>query len=145
MKVFRPATEEDKAFLRELDQDAYRDVVVAQFGEWDGRLQAQNFEKKWKTQNYQIIEQDDRAIGAIWVSEESDHIWLREIQISSTYRDRGIGTAILQGLMKEAKASGLRLRLRVLTANRAKMLYERLGFQTTGKHEETHYWMEYTP
>lgn len=141
----RAATERDKAFLRELNRDAYQDIVAEQFGEWDDEVQAQNFEKKWQAQNYQIIESDGRAIGAIWVSEESDHFWLREIQISSTYRDQGIGTAILRELMEDARIAGSYLRLRVLTANRAKALYERLGFRTTGMHDDTHYWMVYTP
>ncbi|NKB60320.1 MAG: GNAT family N-acetyltransferase [Alphaproteobacteria bacterium] len=140
----RPATDKDKPFLVDLQRDAYRAVVLEQFGAWDDDFQAAHFEEKWQAQNYRIIERDGKRIGAIWTSREPNHLWLREIQIASTYRNRGTGSELIQALIDEARASGLPLRLRVLTANRAKALYERLGFRTTGMHENTHYWMEYS-
>ena len=35
------------------------------------------------------------------------------------------------------------VRLRVLTDNRSKALYERLGFKGIGMYGDTHYWLEY--
>lgn len=121
----------------------YEGVVIEQFGAWDEAFQDQYFEAKWAIQNYQIVEQDGLRIGAIWVSKETDHLWLREIQISPSYQNSGIGTKLLTMMMDEAARSGLPLRLRVLTANRAKTLYECLGFNVIGIHEDTHYWMEH--
>lgn len=141
----RPATERDKAFLITLQRDAYREVVRAQFGVWDDEYQAANFERKWLSSDYQIVEQDGHRIGALAVSREPDHLRLREIQLLSSHRNRGIGTALILRLTEEATAAGLPLRLRVLTANRAKALYERIGFQVTGMHADTHYWMERAP
>jgi GNAT superfamily N-acetyltransferase len=145
LKELRPATDRDKEYLMNLHRDAYRDVVIEQFGAWDNAFQAVQFEEKWRKQSYKIIERNGRPIGAIWLSTEADHLWLREIQILSAYRNKGIGTQILLGLIDEARCLGLPLRLRVLTANRAKLLYERLGFRTTGMHGDTHYWMELAP
>lgn len=121
----------------------YEAVVIEQFGAWDEAFQNQYFEAKWAIQNYQIVEQAGLRIGAIWVSKETDHLWLREIQISPSHQNRGIGTKLLTMMMDEAARSGLSLRLRVLTANRAKTLYERLGFSVIGMHENAHYWMEH--
>jgi GNAT superfamily N-acetyltransferase len=137
------ATEEDKTFLKNLNREVYEPVVVRQFGAWDGAFQDKLFEEKWGIQNYQIVEQGGQRIGAIWVAEEPDHLWLREIQISPPHQNQGIGTKLLMKLIDEAGRSGSPLRLRVLTENRAKILYERLGFKVIGMHESTHYWMEY--
>ena len=141
----RPATDQDKSFLRHLNEEAYKAVVGEQFGVWDDRIQEEHFENKWKTEQYQIVEKNGRRIGAIWMTRESDHIWLREIQVSSEHRNLGIGTDLILGMIDDARALNLPLRLRVLTVNRAKRLYERLGFRTTGMFEDTHYWMEHTP
>ncbi|MCG8546182.1 MAG: GNAT family N-acetyltransferase [Alphaproteobacteria bacterium] len=141
----RPATDDDKAYLKRLGEDQLRDVVVAQFGAWDDHLYRRCFEERWRKQTYQIVEMDGRRVGALWATREADHIWLRQIFIETSYQNQGIGTAMLRELMDEAGAAGLPLRLRVLTANRAKALYERLGFETTGMHADSHYWMDYTP
>ena len=138
------ATEDDKGFLKDLNREVYEPVVIRQFGVWDDAFQDRHFEEKWAVQNYQIVELSGQRVGAIWLSEESDHLWLREIQISPPHQNRGIGTKLLMKMMDEATASGLPIRLRVLTENRAKALYERLGFKIIGMHGDTHYWMEYT-
>ncbi|MGH1483483.1 MAG: GNAT family N-acetyltransferase [Geminicoccales bacterium] len=138
-----PATEEDKLFLKDLNREVYESVVVEQFGAWDDAFQDRHFEEKWAVQEYQIVEQAGQRIGAIWVAKEPDHLWLREIQISPSHQNQGIGTELLMKVMDEAGKSGLPLRLRVLTENRAKALYERLGFKVIGMHGDTHYWMEH--
>lgn len=138
-----PATEEDKHFLKNLNREVYEPVVVRQFCAWDDNFQDKIFEEKWLVQDYQLVEHDGQRIGAIWVEKEPDHLWLREIQISPSHQNQGIGTKLLMKLMDEAGQSGLPLRLRVLTENRAKILYERHGFKVIGMHGDTHYWMEY--
>ena len=144
MMRWLPAREDDKHFMKTLNREVYEPVVVRQFGAWDDAFQDRHFEAKWAAQDYQIIEIAGQRVGAFWISKEPDHFWLREIQIAPTHQNKGIGTELLMKLMKEATKSGLPLRLRVLTENRAKALYERLGFKDIGRHEDTHYWMEFS-
>ena len=138
-----PATEDDKVFLKNLNREVYEPVVIRQFGVWDDAFQDRQFEEKWAVQNYQIVELSGQRVGAIWISEEPDHLWLREIQIAPSHQNQGIGTKLLTKVMGEAKTSGVPIRLRVLTENRAKALYVRLGFKDIGMHRDTHFWMEY--
>ena len=145
MLTLRPANEEDKDFVRRLNADSYKAVVGAQFGLWDDGAEQEVFERKWAEQQYQIVERDGQRLGVIWTTRETDHIWLREIQVCPSHRNRGMGTALITQLTDEARALQVPLRLRVLTANRAKALYERLGFRVTGLYEDSHYWMEYDP
>lgn len=139
----RPATEDDKIFLKRLAREVYQDVVTKQFGCWDETLQDKHFQEKWSRHNYQIIEQAGQKIGAFWISREPDHLWLSEIQIAPSHQNQGIGTVLLKEALREARALGLPLRLHVLIENRAKALYERLGFNVIGMLENTHYQMEH--
>lgn len=58
---------------------------------------------------------------------------LVDIGLAPRYRNRGIGTAILEALIEEARAAQLPVRLAVAASNaRALRLYLRLGFISIG-------------
>lgn len=139
----RPATDADRRFLKRLNQRAYEPVVTAQFGDWDEALQGRIFAGKWSAQRYQTVEKDGQRVGAICVLRAIDHVWLGEIQIAPAHQNQGVGTRLLRELIGEARALGVPLRLRVLIANRAKALYEQLGFVVVGRHEDTHFVLEH--
>lgn len=137
-----PATDADKEYFRRLNELSYRDVVTQQFGAWDDDLQSRNFDLKWPDQAFEKIFEGDTLVGGIRVQEFPDHIQIMEIQIHPNHRGRGVGTMVLEQEIRRASALRKPLRLRVLLLNRAKSLYERLGFVETGR-DETHYYMEY--
>jgi GNAT superfamily N-acetyltransferase len=140
----RPATLVDHAFLRELHHTAYRDVVVRQFGSWDERAQDDWFEKGLSLAVMSVVEVDGVPVGAIGLSSAPDCLHLIELQILPHWQDRGLGSALLDRQLSEARARGVPIRLRVLLENRARTLYERKGFLITGE-TETHYLMEWKP
>ena len=125
---FATRTEEDKDYFRLLNEHAYRDLVVKQFGFWDASVQSDNFETKWQEQNFQKIYVDDVLIGGIWVQEFQGYHQLREIQLSPDLRNKGFGTRLIKGEIRKAKLAGKKLKLRVLIQNPAFELYKRLGF-----------------
>jgi len=63
------------------------------------------------------------------------------LAVKVDYQGRGIGTAVIEELNRQAGECGLPLTLSVLKGNPAKALYDRLGFIVT-KEEDTRYWME---
>jgi len=141
----RKATEADKQFLRQLFTRVYEEVVTRQLGEWDDEAYDRYFEDSWPGNNYQLIERDGEALGAMWVERQSDHIWLREIQICPEHQSKGIGGRLLQQLIEEADTAGLPIRLRVLKQSRALPLYEKMGFTVVGEHKDSHFWMACQP
>lgn len=67
------------------------------------------------------------------------------IQLLPQHQGRGIGTSLIDVLFKEARDEGKRLTLQVLKVNdRARQLYERLGFSTV-EETDTHYLMKAAP
>lgn len=127
-----------------MNRIVYEDVVQSQFGEWDEQFQSSYFDKKWQEQAFRIIELNGRDIGAIWVVSHSNHLRLREIQILPEFQGQGIGTCLIGDLILRARREHLPIRLVVIESNRARVLYERLGFRVTGDASESHYQMEYS-
>jgi GNAT superfamily N-acetyltransferase len=56
---------------------------------------------------------------------------LTQMYLLPSHQNRGIGTSLIRKLALEAKESGRPLRLRVLSVNPARRLYEREGFRVT--------------
>jgi ribosomal protein S18 acetylase RimI-like enzyme len=140
---FRPATARNKGFLAALHERCYREVVIAQFGGWDKKLQRGFFEKKWDPARWQIATVQGTDIGAVSVQRHPDHVFLAEILIDPRFQNQGFGTELLRQIFGDAAKDALPVRLQVLRRNRAYRLYERLGFVQTGQ-TDTHILMERT-
>ena len=79
-----------------------------------------------------IILLNGRAVGRMLVDRTETPMVLRDIALLTEYRNRGIGSRLLQDLMTEAASAGKPIRLHVVASSPAVRLYERLGFRSTG-------------
>ena len=75
-----------------------------------------------------VIELDGEPIGRLYVDRAPVELRLMDIALLPEHRGRGIGGAIVGGLIDEARAAGLPVTLHVEAHNPARHLYERLGF-----------------
>jgi len=78
--------------------------------------------------DWDVVEVDGRPVGRFYVDRMDDEIRIVDIAIAPDHRDRGIGSALIAGVLAEARRSGRRVTIHVERANRARALYERLGF-----------------
>jgi GNAT superfamily N-acetyltransferase len=138
----QPSAPEDEPFLRKLNQLAYEPVVVAQFGSWDPIKQREFFDAKWRTQTYSIIVANALPIGAVSSIRSEDAVTLLELLILPAHQNAGVGTRVVQQLQDEARSKQVPLLLQVLHLNRARRLYEQLGFRII-ESTETHYRMRW--
>ena len=70
------------------------------------------------------------------MSDEGDHLYLSRIEVLPEVQGRGVGTAVMNGLMRQGRT----IRLRVFTNNaRARRFYERLGFIVDLESEDEHH------
>ena len=134
----------DEAFARGVNHLAYRAVVTEQFGSWDEADQDERFQQKWSRGGYQLIRCDGVSVGLLKVVEEPDHVFLSELQIHPDHQNRGLGAEVIARVVADATKRRLPVRLQVLLANRARRLYERLGFEVCGE-TETHVVMRRNP
>jgi len=140
----RLASHSDTNFARHVHHAAYHDVVVRQFGLWDEEEQDRFFEEDWRSGRFNIILFTGFPCGYSRVDVNKDSIIVHELVISPEFQRKGIGTAILNQIIKEAETTGMPVRLGALKANRAVGLYRRLGFRDVDS-TETHVSLEYRP
>jgi GNAT superfamily N-acetyltransferase len=136
--ALRTATADDFEFLHALKRAAYREHVVATYGAWDEQWQRDRLASRFDPAAVQIVVVDGQAVGQLVVVWDEDPVFLVAIELVPEVRGRGLGTAILLDVLDRARGKKKGVRLQVFEVNgRARRLYERLGFLTTGS-TETH-------
>jgi ribosomal protein S18 acetylase RimI-like enzyme len=133
----RPTTPGDDAFLRRVYAGVREEElsVVAWTDEQRDTFLAQQFEAQdayyrehYQPATFDVIELESDPVGRLYVVRWEDEIRIVDISLLPEHRGRGIGTALIRALLDEAAAAGKRLSIHVEVHNRARRLYERLGF-----------------
>lgn len=128
----RRATDADTDTARRIHHEAYHDVIIRQFGSWDEKLQDRFFDEDWNPSAFEVILIGDEVCGYSRVAREPDYMFIYELVLSPAVQNRGIGTNILEGVIKEARQNNVPIRLHVFKENRAQELYRKLGFRDLG-------------
>ncbi len=121
----RVAIWDDVEWLEPFYESVMRPYYIELNLEWDST----KFREYFNPQSTKIIQFDDIEIGMIRVEERADCVYLADLQIRDEYRNRGIGTSLIESLIRSASIANKPVRLRVLRGNPAKNLYLRLGFR----------------
>jgi GNAT superfamily N-acetyltransferase len=151
--TFRPIRAGDEDFLYEVYASTRRDELT-QVGWTDAEqevflrmqftAQHRSYLAQFPAGEFQIILWHERPIGRLYLERRRDEIRGIDIALLPAYRQTGIGTAILRDRLDEAARDRKPFRLHVARANRARRLYERLGF-TTLQDDGVYLFMEWTP
>lgn len=150
--TLRPARSDDEPFLYDLYCSTRNEDLSA--GEWNSpqqemllRMQFLGQQQTYKAQypraDHDIILLDNLAIGRVMVERSDEEIRGVDIALLPAYRSSGVGGAIIQDLLDEAHRAGKPFRIQVVRTNRARRLYDRMGFREIGD-TGTHYVMEWT-
>nr|WP_319556243.1 GNAT family N-acetyltransferase [uncultured Vibrio sp.] len=88
--------------------------------------------------NFDILFNGD-VIGAIRLAFDNDGCYIRDLQVSEKYQNKGIGALALAECERLAIESGVnRLKLRVFKISPAFHLYERVGFVVDNSDDRFH-------
>jgi ribosomal protein S18 acetylase RimI-like enzyme len=90
-----------------------------------------------------IIYLNDRRIGLLKATEHQDYIEIIQIQIEPKYQGKGIGENLIKSIIQKASTNKSYVMLSVLKENKAKKLYERIGFHMVEENENS-FIMKYT-
>ena len=149
----RVITEADQPFLRQLYASTREEeLAVVPWSEeekqaflaFQFKAQHSFYQSQFKQADFWIIEQAGVSIGRLYLDRRSDEIRIIDIALMPTYRDRGIGTALLNIILAEGRAKNQPVRIHVEHNNRALNLYRRLGFRQIDE-EGVYYLMEWAP
>lgn len=131
--TLRPATPADFDFLFALHRAAMRAYIEPIWG-WHEDWQLEYFHEKYDSRQRQIIQVEGQDAGVLVVERHADELYLGLIELLPAFQGRGIGAAIVRGLIAQARAEGLPLGLHVLRTNAsARRLYERLGLRVVAE------------
>ena len=134
----RPESPADSPFLcalygdvrsEELAQTGWPLEQVEAFLRSQFDLQTRAYRATFPDAEFSLILCDGRSAGRIYVARLRDEIRLVDLALAAEHRNRGIGSALLRGLVAEADQASLPVRFHVERSNRARHLYERFGFQ----------------
>jgi ribosomal protein S18 acetylase RimI-like enzyme len=103
--------EQQEAFLR-MQYDAQRRSYLMQLPE----------------AKYWVIRYDGAAVGRLIVERTAEEIHVVDIALLPEFRKRGIGSTLMESIIKEASQAAKTVRLHVERFNPALRWYERLGF-----------------
>lgn len=132
----RPETPEDEPFLRrvfecaraaELELLPGNDEQRAAFLDLQFRAQRAHYHRMYPHGSFFVIFFEGDPIG-YWVVNQTESIHLVDIALLPEYRGRGIGTQLIESLIRESEATGKAITLNVEQFSRARRLYERLRF-----------------
>lgn len=145
----RPATDGDHEDLLAVYAGTRADeLVLTGWTEAQCRaFVAMQFDAQWRhyTQHHprsqcQLIVADPGGdcLGRLWVDRDAHRLHVLDLALLPAARGQGIGTALLRGLMAEARQRGVALTISVEIHNPARRLYARLGFQPQGEPQGVH-------
>ncbi|MEA3184276.1 MAG: hypothetical protein QOJ74_753 [Ilumatobacteraceae bacterium] len=118
------STRED---LRPLGPEVFDGLVGMQF-----RAQSMSINLDHPRAERKIVLVDDAPVGRLVVDASADEVEVIDIALLPQYRNHGIGTGVLRGVLAQADRIGRAARLHVEKQSRALHLYERLGFSICG-------------
>ena len=138
----RPALPDDEAFLL-----ALRKATMTEHLDRAGEPTDADAHRARLLHRYEVAQVIciDGAPAGLLKAYRSDNGWfVEQLQIAPALQGRGIGGQVLRIVLRAAEADALPVTLHVLKGNRAKRLYERLGFETVGE-DETQFHMRLAP
>jgi GNAT superfamily N-acetyltransferase len=135
--ALRPATKDDLELTYEITRDAMRPYVEATWGEWNEGDQLLKHQANFEPSTTRLVLVGGKESGLLSTEHEPQFLWLMKLYLLATFRNQGLGSALLGIVVSEAEEVQKPVRLRVLRANMsAKRFYLRHGFALVGEEPE---------
>lgn len=113
------------------EKEQIQDFLWMQF-----QAKQRSYKLQYPNLTSRIIVFENENVGRILLAEFEAKLVVVDITLLPKYRNKGIGTEVLLSLISEARNQNKNIQLSVYHNNeRAKRLYERLGFQQVYRNE----------
>lgn len=113
----------------ELAQVPWTELQKTEFLKSQHHAQHHHYHTYYPDANFDLILLDGQPIGRLYIERGAEELRLMDIALLPNYRNQGIGTALIQDLLEEAKHHQQFIGLHVEQFNPAYRLYERFGFR----------------
>ena len=139
--ILRPITDDDLPLLREiyagtredeLQQTGWPPEQKSAFLRQQFDAQHAWYQMHYQEANFDLLLAHGAPVGRLYVHRQPHDLNVIDIALLPAHRGRGLGTFLLRSLLAEADREGRTVSLHVEFFNRARSLYDRLGFQQIG-------------
>ena len=131
----------DYDFLKQTHHATLKSHINKMWG-WDEEFQDNYFKEGFNKDNLKLIIINNNLVGYLEIHKNENTINIVNILIQPEHQGYGLGTQIIEDILKEAATQSLSVALGVFKVNTdAKKLYERLGFKIT-EETKTHFLMK---
>ncbi|MEV0489223.1 GNAT family N-acetyltransferase [Streptomyces atratus] len=101
---------------------------LERLGRYDEHRVRQRLRDVFAPEHTSVVVADGVFAGCVTLRPVESGWWLENFYLSPALQGRGIGAAVLRGLLERADAAGVDVRLDVVQGSAARRLYERHGF-----------------
>ena len=134
----RPATIKDAEFVFLVKKAALGEYIAQTWG-WEETFQREFHARDYQPEETQIIAFNGQDVGWLGTTQSETECRLDNIYLLPEHQGLGIGSHLIRSLLADAARKSKPMKLQVLKVNsRARLLYERLGFQVTGETDKHH-------
>lgn len=141
--TYRPVEDADQPFLmavyastreEELKQVDWTAEQKTAFVAMQFLAQHRHYQTHYRQTDFLAVLCDGVPCGRLYLARWASEFRVVELTLLPTFRGRGLGGRILDGVLVEADAAGLPVRIHVEHNNPAARLYRRLGFVAIEDH-----------
>jgi ribosomal protein S18 acetylase RimI-like enzyme len=154
LAALRPATAADEPFLyrvyastraEELAAWGWEEAATEAFLRMQYEAQRRSYRTGHPRASFDVVLLGGSPAGRLYVDRNAETIHVVDIALLPQHRGAGVGTHLLEALLRESEAGGRAVSLSVERSNRrARGLYARLGFEVV-RHGEVYLDLESRP
>lgn len=136
--AYRPMTDDDLPFVAALYASTRAEEVAATgwppeirsaFLTQQHEAQHRHYRTHYPDGEWLIVERSGEPIGRLYIEEWERQLRVIDISLTMGARGKGIGRAILEDVIDDARSRGKPVSIHVEKNNPARRLYDRLGFR----------------
>ena len=149
--TFRAISSEDRAILYNIYASTRIEEIARlnwskkqkdEFLHMQFTAQHSYYQNQFTRADFNLILNDKQVIGRLYLDRREDEFRIIDIALLPSHRNKGIGKALMEDILAEAKMAEKPVRIHVEKQNPALNLYNRLGFTQIGD-TEVYYLMEW--
>lgn len=135
--ALRPVTADDGPLLLEIYASTRAEELAgvpwdetrkAAFVRQQFEAQHRQYQEGYRDATFEVVLVDGAPAGRLYVSRGGDELRIVDVAILPAFRNRGIGTRLIEQVKAAAAREGKAVRIHVERFNPAMRLYQRLGF-----------------
>lgn len=151
--TLRNAVSDDDPFLlhvfactraAELAQVPWTDEQRVAFLQMQFNAQHSYYHEQYPNGDYKVILRDDEPVGRIYINREPGLIKILDVTVLPEFRNSGVGSELIRGILHEAAESYRNVQIYVETFNPSLELFKKMGFSIS-QEEGINYLLEWKP